>query len=913
MLKGTELLYRFSQDLFENFFTNSKDISDAESYILSNIGLDQANTLENYNNSIAEWKLVGDDSSNWQTITANANCSIGGILEKLQNSQDAITMKNCYDANIDPTSSTSPQSPEEAVSHFYGIDNCDWGSLESKLSTYNDILLVMDNHVIAKDVDIDPNISVFDRGCGVYPSLVKNTFCDNKNSNKNNIKSTGGKFSAGGWAGMNFMSGNKFDTHGAIQVIVTKACPSLADKNSSTNNCNNWSVIVCRLFSPEELHKHRIILDAKLPAVCYLTFSNIIPNFPAESISTDHGEVKGSYLNRRYSGWDSMEYGTWVRMFNYDVNFKSGGKNYKDMAHGMGHAIKNGFAKTSYPIHGYQPLKDAKLQKHLKSEGKPLLSKNNGLCENPTLKAYGFISLLNYDANVKGSKQNKIFYKNGEYKYPITTNIKTDIGSCKVSAWILSDPPKTEGKNGTLPLGGDRGIKHSIGNQFQQKEPSTSREWQTGIAQENIIVTCEYDQCNQNVQGRISSVDRNGFRNESILDEMRTLQKQFVVQLPPLIDIKREKSKEGTDCFKRHDKLDGYFNQKLNLRGKAKGNKGICVPTDKDNGNCKLDTKRDLSKLNDDKITQIELLNRSFEPIYDPKTKKSKIYKKVNLNEATYRIQFDTDASDNYLNDLPSDFFTYEESPIDQDVWTLCKRGISPQATNGVLTLTLVRDKNHVNRDKYKERIRFNSGGKSFQLEWNCIIFSKKVGKTNSVEGNRKVSSFANKDNNNKSKSKSKGVKRDIQITAIAKNEVSGWSTQHSASRHSDDTSITMTENDLIGFKLDKDFCHYAVNTDHKQFIAEYKRISKNLQSQGFDTADPKFVEDYFLSWYKHCIRYAESAIQKDIHNFNEKKIDDFVVSTKWLTYNICAESHHLEVFITNELSRAIKGQSVGN
>ncbi len=76
--------------------------------------------------SEVEWKKLGNQESNYGVVENQQSHPVGALIEKLTNSIDAILMKKCREAEIDPESKESPQSMREAVekkksSNSFGI------------------------------------------------------------------------------------------------------------------------------------------------------------------------------------------------------------------------------------------------------------------------------------------------------------------------------------------------------------------------------------------------------------------------------------------------------------------------------------------------------------------------------------------------------------------------------------------------------------------------------------------------------------------------------------------------------------------------------------------------------------------------------------------------------------------------
>src|SRR6266699_6344105 len=69
--------------------------------------------------SAANWHPLDANESNFGVIENQQSSPIAALIEKITNSIDAILMRRCYEAGIDPKSAAAPKSMEEAIQRFF--------------------------------------------------------------------------------------------------------------------------------------------------------------------------------------------------------------------------------------------------------------------------------------------------------------------------------------------------------------------------------------------------------------------------------------------------------------------------------------------------------------------------------------------------------------------------------------------------------------------------------------------------------------------------------------------------------------------------------------------------------------------------------------------------------------------------
>ncbi len=68
----------------------------------------------------SNWRPYGNTQSNFSVVENQQSNSVASLVEKLTNSIDALLMKKCYEAGIEPQSHDAPKTMDEDVHKFYG-------------------------------------------------------------------------------------------------------------------------------------------------------------------------------------------------------------------------------------------------------------------------------------------------------------------------------------------------------------------------------------------------------------------------------------------------------------------------------------------------------------------------------------------------------------------------------------------------------------------------------------------------------------------------------------------------------------------------------------------------------------------------------------------------------------------------
>lgn len=251
--------------------------------------------------SAENWRPYGDMENNFSTIGNQQSHADAALVEKLTNSIDAVLLKECLKRGIDPAGDDAPPSMAEAMEQFFGIRN---GQI-SELTQKERAKLAREGIILAEvDGKTNANVVIADFGEGQTPARMPDTILSLNKSNKARIAFVQGTYNMGGTGALSFCRGEY-----NIQVILSRRCPDISDKSDPTHD--NWSVTVVRHEHPtgnmrNSIYTYLVDEATRLPLqFSGETLEGIVP--------MPHGEE-----------FAEMEYGTYIKLFNYDLTGYTG-------------------------------------------------------------------------------------------------------------------------------------------------------------------------------------------------------------------------------------------------------------------------------------------------------------------------------------------------------------------------------------------------------------------------------------------------------------------------------------------------------------------------------------------------------------------------------------------------------------
>jgi hypothetical protein len=186
----------------------------------------------------ANWQPYGDTESNFSVIENQQANPVAALVEKLTNSIDALLMKKCLEAGIDPRSHDAPRTMDAAVRMFYNYENFDVSEYRRQVA--EDIQILADPN----SPKMNTSLIIYDNGEGQHPQAFPGTFLSLLRGNKNEIKFVQGKYNMGGagavvYCGENryqLVASKRFDNSGNFGFTLVRIHPLTAEEADTKKN-----------------------------------------------------------------------------------------------------------------------------------------------------------------------------------------------------------------------------------------------------------------------------------------------------------------------------------------------------------------------------------------------------------------------------------------------------------------------------------------------------------------------------------------------------------------------------------------------------------------------------------------------------------------------------------------------------
>ena len=229
--------------------------------------------------SQANWHPYGNDESFYGVIENQQASPIPALVEKITNSIDAILMRKCYEAGIDPKSEEAPRSMEEAIKKFF--PNAKQWDLPSFRREQAESI-----QILAHGPKMNTSLVIYDDGEGQHPEDFENTLLSLLRGNKNEIHFVQGKYNMGGSGAIVFCGKHRY------QLVASKRY----DKSGQ------FGFTLIRKHPFTETEKH----TKKSTWYEYLRLGGEIPAFGTK-------EMDLGLLNRKFTT------GTIIKLYSYDL------------------------------------------------------------------------------------------------------------------------------------------------------------------------------------------------------------------------------------------------------------------------------------------------------------------------------------------------------------------------------------------------------------------------------------------------------------------------------------------------------------------------------------------------------------------------------------------------------------------
>lgn len=158
--------------------------------------------------SSSNWFPYGGNESNFGVIGNQQENPIAALVEKIINSIDAVLMRKCLEAGINPKSSVAPKSMESAIKQFFP-NAANWDLTSFRKQQAESI------QIIADGPRMDTSLVIYDDGEGQRPEDFERTLLSLLRGNKNEIAFVQGKYNMGGSGALVFCGKKKYQLVGS--------------------------------------------------------------------------------------------------------------------------------------------------------------------------------------------------------------------------------------------------------------------------------------------------------------------------------------------------------------------------------------------------------------------------------------------------------------------------------------------------------------------------------------------------------------------------------------------------------------------------------------------------------------------------------------------------------------------------
>jgi len=199
-----------------------------------------AAALSRRDHATLSWHPLGGNDSNYGVVENQQSSPIAALIEKIINSIDAILMRKCEEAGLDPRSPDAPRSMADAVKQFFARDVEAWHLGPFRQKQAEDI------QIHADGPRMDTSLLIYDNGEGQHPDDFEDTFLSLLHANKNDIPFVQGKYNMGGTGAIVFcgkrryqlIASRKWTADGDYGFTLVREHP-LTDEEAKTKK-NTW-------------------------------------------------------------------------------------------------------------------------------------------------------------------------------------------------------------------------------------------------------------------------------------------------------------------------------------------------------------------------------------------------------------------------------------------------------------------------------------------------------------------------------------------------------------------------------------------------------------------------------------------------------------------------------------------------
>lgn len=217
--------------------------SETEADALS--ALEQRNLLVEPN----RWRALGGMPNNQSIVHAQQSTPAAALVEKITNGLDAILLRKCKSAGLDPRGPSAPETMAAAIKTYFG-DLSEKSSQEIRTVAEENLVLY------ATGTKSRPCLSIYDAGEGQLAKDFHRTFCSlifgsDEGSYKGAVPFVQGRFNMGGTGVLPFCGDNR-----KLQLIVSRV-PSDVNKAD-----HDWAFTIFCFFPSKQSPSWKYLVGA---------------------------------------------------------------------------------------------------------------------------------------------------------------------------------------------------------------------------------------------------------------------------------------------------------------------------------------------------------------------------------------------------------------------------------------------------------------------------------------------------------------------------------------------------------------------------------------------------------------------------------------------------------------------------
>lgn len=192
------------------------------------------------------WLPLSGNENNFGVIENQQASPVAALIEKVTNSIDALLMKHCLTAGIDPRSPCAPQTMSEAIETFFKDSHKRWYLAPPRKEQAEEI------QIIASGSKKHPTLLIYDNGEGQHPENFEDTFLSLLRGNKNDIPFVQGKYNMGGTGSIVFCGKHRYQLIGSKRydgsgefgfTLIRKHPMSEEDRKTKKNTWYEYMLI----------------------------------------------------------------------------------------------------------------------------------------------------------------------------------------------------------------------------------------------------------------------------------------------------------------------------------------------------------------------------------------------------------------------------------------------------------------------------------------------------------------------------------------------------------------------------------------------------------------------------------------------------------------------------------------------